>query len=348
MSTHKLSKADFKGWVNGMIGAGTVVGVKAKGERFAFGELESADELRLDYDVTILPPKKYVLPQVETLMTYEVGGKYRSRYEGQEMVLVGVHPYDMVSINQMDMLFSQDEYDSHYMKRRQLLTIVACDVARASANVFASSMGTATVKEGYDVLVTDIRDGYVVEAATEKGQALVKGTAGLADASAEDMAKRQAVQDRNNSELNKHPLKCGVSELSGLLDGAYEHPVWDEKAKTCFSCGSCNTTCPTCYCFDVQDDVEWDCRDGRRYRQWDGCLLREFANVAGGHNFRKDKASRFRHRLYRKGKYVPSKIGGQIACVGCGRCITACVAGIANPVEVYNRLFEDARAGATR
>ena len=37
----------------------------------------------------------------------------------------------------------------------------------------------------------------------------------------------------------------------------------------------------------------------------------------------------------------PSKIGGQIACVGCGRCITACTAKIANPVEVYNRSWKE-------
>ena len=33
---------------------------------------------------------------------------------------------------------------------------------------------------------------------------------------------------------------------------------------------------------------------------------------------------------------------GEIACVGCGRCVTACTAKIANPVEVYNKLVEEA------
>jgi ferredoxin len=68
-------------------------------------------------------------------------------------------------------------------------------------------------------------------------------------------------------------------------------------------------------------------------------MLSEFAVVAGNHNFRPDKAERFRHRYYRKGKYIPDTIG-QTGCVGCGRCVTACVANIANPVEVYNRLVE--------
>ena len=95
----------------------------------------------------------------------------------------------------------------------------------------------------------------------------------------------------------------------------------------------------------MQDEVNWDLKTGCRYRAWDGCLLENFATVAGDHNFREKRANRFRHRLYRKGKYVPGKIDGEIACVGCGRCITACTAKIANPVEIYNELMEKTEIG---
>ncbi len=342
MSIKKLSKEDFKSFVSGLISSDDkVVGVKAKGNRFVFGDLESADELRLDYDVTLLPPKKYVLPQVETLMTYEVKGEYKTECNAEPTVLLGVHPYDMVAINQMDAIFSQDEYDSHYMARRENLTIVACDVVNASENVFAASMGSATVKDGFDVLLTDLGDSYLVDAATEKGEALVAKAAGAADATDEDIAKRKQVWQKNEEALAKHKLNCKTSDLPGLLDKSYNHPVWEEKAKVCYSCGSCTSTCPTCYCFDVQDDVAWNLETGKRYRAWDGCLLEKFANVAGDHNFRQRREDRFRHRIYRKGKYVPAKIGGQVACVGCGRCVGACTPGIANPVEIYNRLLED-------
>jgi ferredoxin len=67
--------------------------------------------------------------------------------------------------------------------------------------------------------------------------------------------------------------------------------------------------------------------------------------VAGDHDFRRRRGDRFRHRLYRKAKYVPAKIGGQIACVGCGRCVSACLPDIANPVKVYNRLIDDLGIG---
>jgi len=136
-------------------------------------------------------------------------------------------------------------------------------------------------------------------------------------------------------------LKVKPEALPELLSApaAYDHPVWQEKARLCFSCASCNTVCPTCYCFDVQDDVNWDLKSGGRSRCWDGCMLEKFARVAGGHNFRGEPAERYRHRYYRKGKYVPAIIG-ECACVGCGRCITACVTKIANPVTVFNRLWE--------
>jgi len=343
MTIKKLDKQVFKKFVETLIASGTkVVGVQAKGERYAFGPLQNADDLRLDYDVTILPPKKYFLPQKDTLAEFTVGDGYKSCIDNEPFILLGVHPYDIVAINQMDTLFSQDEYDTHYMTRRKSATIIACDVVTPSKNVFASSMQTATVKDGYDILLTDIGAAYLADAATAKGQQLMANVAGAVDANADDLKKCEAVWHKNGKELDKHHLNCKASEIPALLEKAYNHRVWEERAKTCFSCGSCNNVCPTCYCFDVQDDVSWDLKCGQRCRSWDGCMLDAFTRVAGDHVFRKNKADRFRHRLYRKGKWVPAKINSQImACVGCGRCVGACVPDIANPVTVYNRLFED-------
>ncbi len=345
MSVKKIAKKDFSDFVEALIRKERVFGVQAKGDRFDYALLESAQDLRLDFDVTLQPPKKFLLPPTEVLMTFEVGGGYQSQYDDEAFILLGVHPYDMIAINQMDELFSQDNYDTHYMARRGSATIVACDVVTPSENVFASSMGTAVVKEGYDVLLTDIGDSYVVEAATEKGEklmAVAKNTVAADDAA---LASREAVWAKNKKGLNRHELKCDPAYLPKLLAKAYDHPVWEERAKTCFSCGSCNQVCPTCYCFNVQDDVNWDMKTGKRERAWDGCLLDGFTKVAGEHEFRNRRADRFRHRLYRKAKYVPEKIGGQIACVGCGRCVSACLPDIANPVAVYNRLIDDLGIG---
>jgi formate hydrogenlyase subunit 6/NADH:ubiquinone oxidoreductase subunit I len=341
MSISKLSKQQFGQFVDAMLTAGRkVVGVVAKNDRYVFEPLQSAKDLRLDYDVTILSPKKYLQPPVEPLLTFEVGGAAKSVSQNEPMILLGVHPYDLIALNQMDILFSQGEYDKHYMDRRKSIILIACDVAKASKNVFASSMETAVVDKGYDILITDIGDAYLLDTATDRGRALMNYATGATEATTADLKKRDAVQQANKTGLNKHKLNCKVSQLPKLMENAYNHPVWEEKARLCYSCGSCNQVCPTCYCFDVQDQVNWDLKTGTRVRCWDGCLLENFATVAGNHNFRKDRSARFRHRLYRKAKYVPEKIGGQIACVGCGRCVTACTADIANPVVVYNRLME--------
>jgi sulfhydrogenase subunit beta (sulfur reductase) len=341
MSIKKIAKKDFEMLVDKLIHTTKVYGVKSKGDRYDFGLLDSAKELRLDYDVTLQPPKKYFQPPIETIVTYEEQGTYKSECDCEKFVLLGVHPYDMIAINQMDILFSRDNYDCHYFARRNNATIVACDVVKPSKNVFASSMNTAVVKEGFDVLLTDIGNSYVAQAATQKGEELLANAENAKEATKDDLQKRQSVWDKNKKELNRHELKCSAAYLPKLLERAYEHPVWEEKAKTCFSCGSCNQVCPTCYCFGVQDEPDWDLKSGKRERFWDGCLLDGFTKVAGNHEFRKNREDRFRHRLYRKGKYVPSKIGGQIACVGCGRCVGACLPDIANPVNVYNRLIDD-------
>lgn len=344
MNVKRLDKSALDGWVDTCIAAGDVYGVKAKGDRFAFGPLEKGSDLRIDYDVTLLPPKKYFQPQREVLNTFNKIEGFQSVVEDKPFALFGVHPYDMVAINQMDAIFSQDNADVHYLARRENATVVACDIENASENVFASSMGNATVDEGFDILLTRIGDDeYLVDVRTQKGQNLAESIATAPDASEEDLEKRKAVQEESQQKCNKHQLNPEPKDLPALLSKAYEHPVWEEKAERCYSCGSCNLVCPTCYCFDVKDDVDWDMENVERKRIWDGCLLTDFAVTAGGHNFRRDKAARYRHRYLRKGQYVPEKIGGEIACVGCGRCITACTSFIANPVEVFNAIAEDSQ-----
>jgi ferredoxin len=203
-------------------------------------------------------------------------------------------------------------------------------------------MGAATVNDGFDILITKVDSDYLVDIRTDKGQALADTIKGAEDADEMSVKLRKLVWADNTELLQKHKLNVRPDVLPRLLDRSMEHPVWEDKSERCFSCGSCNLVCPTCYCFDVSDEVEWDLQKGRRLRVWDGCLLSEFAAVAGGHNFRRNRAERYRHRYYRKGKFVPEKIG-EVACVGCGRCITACTAKIANPVEVYNKLVDEGK-----
>lgn len=327
-------------WVAALIAGHNVYGIQAKDDHFAFSELCEPGALRLDYDVAILPPKIFFQPPRETLLEFVSSAGFKSVFDRAPFILFGVHPYDMAAINQMDFVFADGNYDEHYMSRRRRAVIVGCDVQTPSANVFAGCMDTAVVKKGFDILLTRVDNNYIVEALTAQGVGLFAKIEGLQKTDEQSIALREKVWESNCRALRRHELKPALKDLPALLERSYDHPVWEEKAQQCFSCGSCNMVCPTCYCFDVRDEVSWELCCGVRCRVWDGCLLRDFATVAGGHNFRKKRSERYRHRFYRKGKYMPDKVGA-IACVGCGRCVTACVAKIANPVEVFNRLLEE-------
>jgi len=339
MSTKSVSPAQLEVWVDRLIAATRVYGVQAKEDRFAYGPLARAADLRLDFDVTILPPKKFFQPLVETIMKFHKDGHYEPVVDEEPFIIFGVHPYDVVAIRQMDAVFSKDYVDVHYMSRRERATIVACDIQNASPSIFAASMGTAVVKDGFDVLLTKVDDAYVVDVRTEKGEALLAALGDVPDADAMQLARREQFWEDAGRFLNKYLLKCAPTDLPVLLEKHYDNPIWEHNAALCYSCGSCNMVCPTCYCFDVQDNVDWSLESGERVRKWDACQLRDFAQVAGGHNFRRRREERYRHRYYRKGQYLWKRMQ-QIACVGCGRCTTACTAKIANPVELYNALLE--------
>lgn len=343
MSIKLINQAAMDEWVGGLIEHQTVYGVQAKQDRFAFDRLHAAAALRLDYDVTILPPKKYFQPQRETIIKFDRKTvTFESVVDDEPFVLFGVHPYDMVAISQMDKVFAMDNFDKHYMARRVNATIVVTSVQNPSPAVFAACMGNATMKgrSDHDVLITKLPDGdYVVDPRTRKGDRLCEGLATAPEADADALAGREEVWAANERNLRRFELEVEPEDLPDLLERSRSHPVWEEKAELCYSCGSCNFVCPTCYCFDVEDEMNWDMETGQRVRKWDGCMLEDFAAVAGGHNFRSNRAARYSHRYYRKGKYSWDMYG-EIACVGCGRCITACTAGIANPVEVFNTLME--------
>jgi sulfhydrogenase subunit beta (sulfur reductase) len=344
MAARRIDRASLTNWVNALIQEQTVHGVQARDGRFVFDRLTDAAKLRLDYDVTILSPGKYFLPQREVLCEFDrYKMTFKSVIHDEPFVLFGVHPYDMEAIRQLDSIFRHNHEDVHYLSRRASATIVVCDVQTPSDDVFAGCMGTATCegRDGFDVLLTRIADdSYLVDARTEKGEALLGALADADTADNDELAMRKQVWATNRKALRKHQLKLNPADLPALLARSEDHPVWQEKAGMCHSCGSCNLVCPTCYCFDVQDELNWDMATGVRTRVLDGCMLNGFAEVAGGHNFRADKTSRYRHRYYRKGKYTFDRFG-DISCVGCGRCITACTTKIANPVEIFNRLLED-------
>ncbi|TWT41934.1 Anaerobic sulfite reductase subunit A [Phycisphaerae bacterium RAS1] len=134
-------------------------------------------------------------------------------------------------------------------------------------------------------------------------------------------------------------LTAPRERIPAILRASYDSPVWEANALRCYSCSSCNLVCPTCYCFDIQDELDLPPESGCRTRAWDSCMLRDFALVAGGHNFRSKQAARLRHRILRKGAWIEQR-SGRSGCVGCARCERACTAHIGIS-DIINQLSEE-------
>jgi NAD(P)H-flavin reductase len=132
-----------------------------------------------------------------------------------------------------------------------------------------------------------------------------------------------------------------IPELLSKFYG--ESGFWEKHSEKCLACGSCVLVCPTCYCFDVKEQADLSLEYGERIRTWDGCLLEDFAKIASGENFRPTRPTRYRHRYFKKGKYLFDRFGF-ISCVGCGRCSSNCLPDIANPVNLFNDMYHETRS----
>ncbi len=290
----------------------------------------------------IVPPGKQFAPAREELFRFR-----RNDQGGMELIpvlsdefriLAGVRPCDLRAISLMDRANSEGVGDPNYLTRRLNTAIIAHDCLQpCDDNCFCDSTGSLRTREGADIFLTPLRDDILLECLTGRGKDLV---AGAPFTPCPDPAATKAEAETLRTRPFGRQLAAPVEDLPAILKAQWDSEVWDKHVERCFSCGTCNLVCPTCYCFDVQDDLNLEeGSSGCRSRTWDGCLLRDFAEVAGGHNFRSKAAARQRHRVKRKFEYLTEHFGEGSFCVGCGRCGHQCTAGI-DIFDIVNDLIK--------
>ena len=55
--------------------------------------------------------------------------------------------------------------------------------------------------------------------------------------------------------LAEVPVKFNHEEIREKLDKFFESKEWVEQSLRCLGCGACAYVCPTCACFDIQDEA---------------------------------------------------------------------------------------------
>jgi len=330
MEKFVLSKAKLPEWMDKIISTYQVFAPFKEEEIVTFKPMKNPSEMDLNYINTTLPPKALFFQQTETLFTYTNGKNIQitpTASSSKKTLLFGMRPCDAKSLSILDFVFKGDYEDPYYIKKRNDTLLVGLSCTQPAVNCFCTSFNDSPASStDMDVLFTDIGEKYYVEANTEKGKQLIESSKKLfTPATEKDTSKKKEVEKKAIDAIARHMNIKNVDALVKKLDNIFDAPYWKNIAMKCLGCGACTYLCPTCHCFDIQDETIL--AKGARIRVWDSCMRPEYTLHASGHNPRPERMNRLRNRVYHKYNYYP-KNHKIIACVGCGRCIDNCAVNI--------------------
>jgi hypothetical protein len=206
MRTLKLPKDKLDFFASVAQQFGEVHAPVEKDGKFVFQRLTRWSEARLDYNRTILPPKKYFLPPRETLFRYEQEKGYLPCTDGldRRIVLFGVHACDIYALNILDLVFAGKYNDPYYQTRRKNTAIIGIDCV-PDQHCFCRSMRADFVDRGFDLFFRDLGDYYLTFVGTARGDDMVLATGPLFEfVTGDDIDeyKRRSAEKRRAFELD--------------------------------------------------------------------------------------------------------------------------------------------------
>lgn len=326
METYKQDKASWKQFLTAIQNQYELIApVKKSLPKYA--TITHPDEIYLEKN-TYFPLKKYFFTQRDVLFRFHKHNITVPKQKTPPRVFFGVRMCDLNAVKHQDLVFIHDSQDPYYSERRKNSYLLGYHCNEAPSKwCFCESLDLV---DFFDLMFYDKGDHFLVEVGSEKGKYLL------------NQFKRFFT--KSNRLITQAEKKIpGADRLETKDIGPlYDHPDWQKGVDLCLSCSACTALCPTCYCFDIHDEVTTaDPEKGERIRQWSSCQVQEFTRVAGNHVFREKREERFKHRIYHQLDYFKEKYGVNL-CVGCGRCIEGCPTRI-DFVDIINKMNKDGK-----
>lgn len=336
MKIVKLPKENLEEFIARLRTFGEIHAPTKKGDgSLVFAPVTDLRQIVLSCNRTILPPKKYLFKPVEVMFNFCVRKGYEEPAEDTDkrLVILGAHPCDIHGLKILDTVLGDGYTDRYFSARKKRVAVIGLDCI-PDEYCFCRSTGTDYVDSGFDLFLSDIDGCYLVRIGTSQGDDMFMAAQSLFRPV--DQHDREAYKSRSILRRESFQTEIQLQDLPEIMDLEYENEVWQEVAEKCLSCGTCSMVCPTCYCYAVFDELNLDASSGQRKRRWDSCLFKDYALVAGGHNFRAKRSSRVKNRYFHKQRGFVSRYG-RPSCVGCGRCKAYCPAGV-DILEVVQKL----------
>jgi len=329
MKLIKIDKKSLKEGIDKLKRTHSVFGPVREKDEFEFKALGDADMPDFSFSNTRMSPKAIVYPQTQLMFTYSLNDAdddcrilKEVPMDERPRAVIGIRPCDALAFPLVRRNFDTPEYqDTFWVRTYEATTFVGLACNEPCATCFCTSAGTGPFgKEGLDVLLVEDGDDFFAEPLTPKGESLLETAGWTTEAGGGAEEKITSMAAAANEHITSAVSFDNIKKRE-ILE-LYDAPFWEEEAISCINCGTCTYVCPTCWCFDIQDETFG--KSGVRMRNWDSCMSPLFTLHASGHNPRTKKHERVRQRFMHKLKYYVDKYDNGIQCVGCGRCVRLC------------------------
>ncbi|MBT3689758.1 4Fe-4S dicluster domain-containing protein, partial [bacterium] len=222
---------------------------------------------------------------------------------------------DLKALGLYDLVFKDDPY---YLKRRRNTLVVGYFASSPEKKDFkdwtnyATSFYENTLEHiPFDIFIMRSKAGnFKVYSGSYKGQ---------------DILEKAKIKEFSNVKFvglipEEGPDKR-MLELYDVIKNSKDDKLWDELGKICIACGKCSQVCPTCFCFDLEDEPQNN--SIIRKRSCSNCFHPEFTELAGGASYTGSVKEKlifwYEHKFVR----IPKEYNVP-GCVGCNRCSEVC------------------------
>ena len=349
MKVIKIDKKEWPGGVDRSRASYGLFGPVKDTTHNIFKKLDKDQQPDMDAEDTVLSPKSVLFPQSEKILTASLDESkeghhimHRAEADYAPRAVLGIKPCDAKAILLVKLNFDTEEYrDPYWCDAYEATTFIGLADNHPSPYDFSTSVGSGPfAEEGLDVLLVNCGDHFFAKVLTDKGAAYLKAAGFTTDAETDALETIKKMKAEAEAAVTSTITTENLKNKT-ILE-LHEAPFWEDLAFSCINCGTCTFVCPTCWCFDIQDETKG--KECSRFRNWDTCMSPLFTKHGSGHNPRATKTSRVRQRFMHKLKYFLDKYDEGIMCVGCGRCVEKCpvnidireVAGQMNDYEPQN------------
>ncbi|SJZ56776.1 anaerobic sulfite reductase subunit AsrA [Selenihalanaerobacter shriftii] len=314
--SYKLTKEEFNNQLQQLTDEYKIYAptIKEGEDTFSDTDLLVYDEIKVLSDIefnskTKFSPKEIVFPITQTLF-YFTEDEYKEPKIDDKDILIFLRPCEVNSFERLDKIFLDNgsEEDIYYKRLREKVKFVVMECTEGFDSCFCVTMDTNET-DNYSLFLRKEADHILCE---------------VKDDALNNIFMEQERVGFTPQFIQKNKQEVKMPKLEKINQDIFTSEIWKEYSGRCIACGRCNTVCPTCSCWTMQDIIYRDNENaGERRRVWVGCHIDGYTEMAGGHRFREEYGDRMRFKTLHK-IYDFRKRFGINMCVGCGRCEEVC------------------------